>query len=245
MSTVPVLLSDGQVLLTGKSRIVYLLDGAHLGGIGGQQAATGQVCGDDIDGGAAIAGTTAYLPCLGGVIALRATRSPAAVSLLWSQAPAAAPRSSPRAWSGPSGRTACCTGSIRPPARSGSRRHRRSPTISRLRVSAPASCSLPPPTTWSPSPRPPPAPRIRRLGHRDAEHPGAADHSGDTARQRARQRHRRGDLARRHRRRGGRGRGRDRRDRLAGLATAGRGPASGGVHQLRQIMFLVGIGRPR
>ena len=84
MSTVPVLLSDGQVLLTGKSRIVYLLDGAHLGGIGGQQAATGQVCGDDIDGGAASAGTTAYLPCLSGIIALRATRSPAAVSLLWS-----------------------------------------------------------------------------------------------------------------------------------------------------------------
>ena len=84
MSTVPVLLPDGQVLLTGKSRIVFLLDGAHLGGIGGQQAATGQVCGDDIDGGAAIAGTTAYLPCLSGIIAVRATRSPAAVSLLWS-----------------------------------------------------------------------------------------------------------------------------------------------------------------
>ncbi len=84
MSTVPVLLSDGQVLLTGKSRIVYLLNGAHLGGIGGQQAATGQVCGDDIDGGAAVAGNTAYLPCLNGIIAVRATRSPAAVSLLWS-----------------------------------------------------------------------------------------------------------------------------------------------------------------
>lgn len=84
MSIVPVLLSDGQVLLTGKSRIVYLLNGAHLGGIGGQQAATGQVCGDDIDGGAAIAGTTAYLPCLSGIIAVRATKSPAAVTLLWS-----------------------------------------------------------------------------------------------------------------------------------------------------------------
>ena len=84
MSTVPVLLSDGQVLLTGKSRIVYLLNGAHLGSIGGQLAATGQVCGDDIDGGAAVAGTTAYLPCLAGIIAVRATKSPAAVSLLWS-----------------------------------------------------------------------------------------------------------------------------------------------------------------
>jgi outer membrane protein assembly factor BamB len=84
MSTVPVLLSDGQVLLTGKSRIVYLLNGARLGGIGGQQAATGQVCGSDIDGGAAVVGTTAYLPCLDGIIAVRAVKSPPAVSLVWS-----------------------------------------------------------------------------------------------------------------------------------------------------------------
>jgi len=84
MSTVPVLLSDGQVLLTGKSQIVYLLNGAHLGGIGRPQAATGQVCGNDIDGGAAVVGTTAYLPCLNGIIAVRAASSPAAVSLLWS-----------------------------------------------------------------------------------------------------------------------------------------------------------------
>jgi len=84
MSTVPVLLSDGQVLLTGKSRIVYLLSGARPGGIGGEQAALGPVCGSDIDGGAAAVGTTAYLPCLSGIIAVRATRSPAGLRLLWS-----------------------------------------------------------------------------------------------------------------------------------------------------------------
>ena len=84
MSTVPVLLSDGQVLLAGKSRIVYLLNGARPGGIGGEQAALGPVCGSDIDGGAAAVGTTAYLPCLSGIIAVRATRSPAALRLLWS-----------------------------------------------------------------------------------------------------------------------------------------------------------------
>ncbi|MGD0376189.1 MAG: PQQ-binding-like beta-propeller repeat protein [Streptosporangiaceae bacterium] len=83
MSTVPMLLSDGQVLLTGKSRIVYLLNGARLGGIGGQQAVTGQLCSSDIDGGAAVVGTTAYLPCLSGIIAVRATESPAAISLVW------------------------------------------------------------------------------------------------------------------------------------------------------------------
>ena len=64
MSAAPALLSDGQVILTGKSRIVYLLNGAHLGGIGGQQAALGSACGQDIDGGVAVQGTTAYLPCL-------------------------------------------------------------------------------------------------------------------------------------------------------------------------------------
>jgi outer membrane protein assembly factor BamB len=84
MSTVPVLLSDGQVMLTGKSRIVYLLHGAHLGGIGGEQASLGHACGSDIDGGSAETGTTAYLPCLSGIIAVRATRSPASLRLLWS-----------------------------------------------------------------------------------------------------------------------------------------------------------------
>jgi len=84
MSTAPVLLPDGQVILTGKSRIVYLLDGAHLGGIGTQQAALGSACSNDIDGGIALAGMTAYLPCFSGIIAVRAARSPPALRLLWS-----------------------------------------------------------------------------------------------------------------------------------------------------------------
>jgi outer membrane protein assembly factor BamB len=92
MSTAPVLLPGGQVLLAGKSRIIYLLDGAHLGGIGHQEATLGasgsaimgSACSQDIDGGAAAVGTTVYLPCLGGVIAVRATRSPPALHLLWS-----------------------------------------------------------------------------------------------------------------------------------------------------------------
>jgi outer membrane protein assembly factor BamB len=83
MSTAPVLLPDGQVLLTGKSRIVYLLSGAHLGGIGGQQASLAAACGNDIDGGAAVMGMTAYLPCTAGVVAVQVTRSPAGLRLLW------------------------------------------------------------------------------------------------------------------------------------------------------------------
>jgi hypothetical protein len=84
MSTAPALLPDGQVILAGKSRIVYLLNAARLGGIGGQQAALGAACGDDIDGGVAVQGTTVYLPCFSGIIAVRAGRSPAALHLLWS-----------------------------------------------------------------------------------------------------------------------------------------------------------------
>jgi polyvinyl alcohol dehydrogenase (cytochrome) len=83
MSTAPALLPGGQVILAGKSRIVYLLDGAHLGGIGTPQAMLGSACGADIDGGIALTGMTAYLPCASGVIAVRATRSPPALRLLW------------------------------------------------------------------------------------------------------------------------------------------------------------------
>jgi hypothetical protein len=80
LATAPALLPDGQVIAAGKSRTVYLLNGARLGGIGRRQAALG-ACNDDIDGGFALAGMTVYLPCLSGVIAVRAVRSPA--SLVW------------------------------------------------------------------------------------------------------------------------------------------------------------------
>ncbi len=92
MSTAPALLPDGQVVLAGKSRIVYLLNGAHLGGIGGQQATlgdgshaiVGSACSNDIDGGVAVLGMTVYLPCTSGIIAVRVTPSPPALHLLWS-----------------------------------------------------------------------------------------------------------------------------------------------------------------
>ena len=56
MSTAPALLADGQVVGAGKARIVYLLNGSSLGGIGGQQASLRDACGDDIDGGVAVRG---------------------------------------------------------------------------------------------------------------------------------------------------------------------------------------------
>jgi outer membrane protein assembly factor BamB len=83
MSTAPAVLSNGQVVAAAKSGTVYLLNSARLGGIGRQEAALGSACSIDIDGGFALAGTTVYLPCLTGVIAVRAARSPASLRLLW------------------------------------------------------------------------------------------------------------------------------------------------------------------
>jgi outer membrane protein assembly factor BamB len=84
MSTAPVLLSDGQVVLAGKSRIVYLLNGAHLGGIGNGEASLGSACSDDIDGGSALVGSVVYLPCVAGPVAVRYSKSPASLKILWS-----------------------------------------------------------------------------------------------------------------------------------------------------------------
>jgi outer membrane protein assembly factor BamB len=83
MSIAPALLSDGQVVVAGKSRIVYLLKGSDLGGIGGQQASLPSGCGDDIDGGTAVVGSSVYLPCLTGIIDVEVTQSPAALRIEW------------------------------------------------------------------------------------------------------------------------------------------------------------------
>jgi hypothetical protein len=82
-STEPILLPDGQVVVAGKSPTVYLLNGSHLGGIGTQQAKLSPVCGGDIDGGSAHVGMTVYLPCLSGIVAVKAAKSPPSLHLLW------------------------------------------------------------------------------------------------------------------------------------------------------------------
>lgn len=83
MSTAPVLLPSGQVLVADKSGTAYLLNGSHLGGIGGQQANL-KACDMDIDGGAAVAGMTVFLPCVDGTTAVQVTASPPGLRLLWS-----------------------------------------------------------------------------------------------------------------------------------------------------------------
>jgi outer membrane protein assembly factor BamB len=84
MSAEPVLLPDGQVILAGKGQVVYLLNGRHLGGIGKQQAQISPVCSTNIDGGSAHVGMTAFLPCESGVLAIKATKSPPTLHVLWS-----------------------------------------------------------------------------------------------------------------------------------------------------------------
>jgi polyvinyl alcohol dehydrogenase (cytochrome) len=63
----PALLADGRILQVGKSAVAYLLNGHHLGGVGGQLA-SGPAC--SAYGGAAVTGDTVYLPCMGGMAAI-------------------------------------------------------------------------------------------------------------------------------------------------------------------------------
>ena len=83
LSDEPALLSNGQVVATGKSGNIYLLNAAHLGGVNGQEVTLASGCGNDLDGGATIHGTIVYLPCLNGPVAVRVTTQPAAIKVLW------------------------------------------------------------------------------------------------------------------------------------------------------------------
>ena len=91
MSTAPVLLASGQVLLTGKSRIIYLLSASHLGGIGGDLVELTSGCTQDIDGGSAIVGSVVYLPCLAGTEAVRVGTDPPSLKVLWQASNASGP----------------------------------------------------------------------------------------------------------------------------------------------------------
>ena len=164
LSMAPALLANGQVVASGKSAHAYLLNGSHLGGIGGQAAELESVCGDDVDGGTAVMGTTVFIPCLSGIVALQ-VGSPAGLQVLWTSRTGGDHRSSRPDWCGPLARTACSAGSTRPPAPSGSGPPsvRRS-TTSRLPASGAGSSWRRPARASSPStpPRPPRPPTHRR-----------------------------------------------------------------------------------
>ncbi|HEY3941255.1 MAG TPA: PQQ-binding-like beta-propeller repeat protein [Acidimicrobiales bacterium] len=82
-SSSPVLLGNGEILQAGKSQTEYLLSQAHLGGIGGQQASLPNFCGGNVDGGSAVVGSVAYVPCQSGVIAVQTSASPPGLSIQW------------------------------------------------------------------------------------------------------------------------------------------------------------------
>ncbi len=89
-STAPALLPNGTAVQVGKSQTAYLLNQSGLGGIGGQLATT-SVCGSaDADGGDAVAGSVAYIPCENGLEALQTSTSPPSLTPLWTN-----PSSSP------------------------------------------------------------------------------------------------------------------------------------------------------
>jgi outer membrane protein assembly factor BamB len=75
----PALLPGGMVLTVGKRGTGYLLDGARLGGVGGQ-VAEAAVCA--AFGGAAVHGTVAYVPCASGGMAAVDT-SGRRIRVLW------------------------------------------------------------------------------------------------------------------------------------------------------------------
>jgi outer membrane protein assembly factor BamB len=84
-STQPALLPDGMLLADGKRGTAYLVDGAHLGGVGGQ-VAQAEVCPGY--GAAAVAGSVVYEPCeRGGLAAIDTTGHK--IRVLWHGPPSA------------------------------------------------------------------------------------------------------------------------------------------------------------
>ena len=78
-STQPALLPDGMLLADGKRGTAYLVDSAHLGGVGGQ-VAQAQVC--EAYGGAAVQGSVVYEPCAQGGLAAVSTAGHT-IRVLW------------------------------------------------------------------------------------------------------------------------------------------------------------------
>ncbi len=78
-STQPALLPDGRILADGKSGTAYLLNAAHLGGVGGELAQR-RVCG--AYGAAAVSGSTVYEPCGSGGMAALSTAGDS-IRILW------------------------------------------------------------------------------------------------------------------------------------------------------------------
>ena len=80
-STGPALLPGGLAFQVGKAGEGFLVSTAHLGGVGGQLASVPVCPGQGAYGADAVRGGTVYVPCTGGVVALRVAGRSATV--LW------------------------------------------------------------------------------------------------------------------------------------------------------------------
>jgi outer membrane protein assembly factor BamB len=69
-SEAPALVPGGVVFQAGKSQTAFLMNEAALGGIGGQTDIATSFCGNDVDGGTAVSGSTVYVPCMNGLEAV-------------------------------------------------------------------------------------------------------------------------------------------------------------------------------
>lgn len=77
----PAVLPGGLAFQVGKAGVGFLLSVPHLGGVGGQLASTGVCNGGGAYGADAVSGSTVYVPCTGGLVAVRvAGRS---IRVLW------------------------------------------------------------------------------------------------------------------------------------------------------------------
>ncbi|HVT41601.1 MAG TPA: PQQ-binding-like beta-propeller repeat protein, partial [Acidimicrobiales bacterium] len=79
-SAPPAFLGNGTLLEVGKSQTAFLLNQANLGGIGGNLSSISACGSSDSDGGHAVIGTVAYIPCGSGIEAVQTSPS---LSVLW------------------------------------------------------------------------------------------------------------------------------------------------------------------
>jgi outer membrane protein assembly factor BamB len=80
-STGPALLPGGLAFQVGKAGVGFLVSTSHLGGIGGELASE-QVCSGGAYGADAVSGSTVYVPCTGGLVAVHVAGR--RLQVLWS-----------------------------------------------------------------------------------------------------------------------------------------------------------------
>ncbi|MCU1379043.1 MAG: hypothetical protein JWN29_2026 [Acidimicrobiales bacterium] len=82
-STSPAVLDGGLLLQGGKEGVGYLLDAAHLGGVGGQVASVDVCPGSGAYGGTAVAAGIVLVPCRDGLVAVRVDVSARSATVAW------------------------------------------------------------------------------------------------------------------------------------------------------------------